>query len=383
MNRLRATYRIRCPAGEVQARAQAIAIEQSVEMPLAGVRDPRILNDIVGRVEGVEQTGAGSFKVSIGLAAATAGPGIAQLMNMLFGNTSLHEDVELLDAEFPDELLGGFAGPRHGIAGLRRLTGVDRGPITCTALKPQGQSADELAALARRFALGGMHIIKDDHGISNQAYSPFEQRLHACQAAVRRANADSGLNALYAPMLSGSPSELLAQARLAREEGIRVVLVSPMLIGLPAFEELAARHLDPECAVLAHPALGGAARIAPELLFGKLFRLLGADAVIFTGYGGRFAYSPERCRAIANAMRAPWAQLKPAMPVPAGGMTLERVDELSDFYGEDTMLLIGGDLLIAGGATGAEGDPLQARTRAFADKVAGRSAEGKHGKAHA
>ena len=48
-------------------------------------------------------------------------------------------------------------------------------------------------------------------------------------------------------------------------------------------------------AVLAHPSLGGI-RIAPELLFGKLYRLLGADAVIFTGYGGRFAYSPITAR---------------------------------------------------------------------------------------
>ena len=35
------------------------------------------------------------------------------------------------------------------------------------------------------------------------------------------------------------------------------------------------------------------------------------------------------------------------MPVPAGGMTLERVPEMLDFYGPDAMLLIGGSLLAA------------------------------------
>jgi ribulose-bisphosphate carboxylase large chain len=40
--------------------------------------------------------------------------------------------------------------------------------------------------------------------------------------------------------------------------------------------------------------------------------------------------------------------MKTALPVAAGGMTLERVREILDFYGRDTMLLIGGDLLSAG-----------------------------------
>ena len=363
MSRISATYLISCPPEAAQTRADAIRVEQSVEMPLAGVRDTHILENIVGRVESITPAGEGCSRVVIGLAGATAGPGVAQLMNMLFGNTSLHEDVTLEDALFPEELAAAFPGPRHGIAGLRRLTGVESGPITCTALKPQGSSVEVLAGLCRSFAIAGMHIIKDDHGLSNQAYSPFEQRLRACQAAVLQVNRETGTNALYAPSLAGTPSQVFEQARLAREEGVKVLLVAPMLLGLPVFEELVADHIGGDCAILAHPAMGGGARIAPPLLFGKLFRMLGADAVIFTGYGGRFAYSRERCHAIAEACRAPLHGMRPAMPVPAGGMKLERVDELVDFYGPDTMLLIGGDLLIAG-------EGLVERGREFADKVA-------------
>ena len=36
----------------IQARAQAIAVEQSVEMPLSAIEDQAILDEIVGRVEG-------------------------------------------------------------------------------------------------------------------------------------------------------------------------------------------------------------------------------------------------------------------------------------------------------------------------------------------
>jgi ribulose-bisphosphate carboxylase large chain len=39
--------------------------------------------------------------------------------------------------------------------------------------------------------------------------------------------------------------------------------------------------------------------------------------------------------------------MRPAVPVPAGGMIRERVPEMLDFYGADVMLLIGGGLLEA------------------------------------
>ena len=93
--------------------------------------------------------------------------------------------------------------------------------------------------------------------------------------------------------------------------------------------------------------MAGAARIAPPLLLGKLFRLLGADAVVYPNHGGRFGYSPETCREIAATALAKRNGRKPALPVPAGGMTTDRVREMLDFYGADIMLLIGGGLLSA------------------------------------
>ncbi len=42
--------------------------------------------------------------------------------------------------------------------------------------------------------------------------------------------------------------------------------------------------------------------------------------------------------------------------MPAGGMTLERTKEILDFYGHDTLLLIGGNLLSAGESITAEAE---------------------------
>jgi ribulose-bisphosphate carboxylase large chain len=50
------------------------------------------------------------------------------------------------------------------------------------------------------------------------------------------------------------------------------------------------------------------------------------------------------------------------LPVPAGGMSVERVPEMRGVFGNDTMLLIGGSLLAAG-------EQLFARCRAFVAAV--------------
>ena len=85
-----------------------------------------------------------------------------------------------------------------------------------------------------------------------------------------------------------------AQIRLARDEGVDTVLVAPLLAGFSTMQALVAAF--PDIAFMAHPSFGGAARIAPDLLIGKLFRLFGADAVIFPTHGGRFGYAPDTCR---------------------------------------------------------------------------------------
>lgn len=163
------------------------------------------------------------------------------------------------------------------------------------------------------------------------------------------------------PSLSGSLDAMRAQLMLARQEGIDTVLIAPLLAGFSTFQALVASF--PDTAFVAHPSFGGAARIAPDLLIGKLFRLLGADAVIFPTHGGRFGYTPEICCRLAATARGKILDLRSALPVPAGGMALSRVTELLDFYGSDTMLLIGGSLLAAR-------ERLTAETTAFTSRVA-------------
>jgi ribulose-bisphosphate carboxylase large chain len=335
--RFRATYRIRADRASIEARAQSIAVEQSVEMPVAAIAEPEILRDIVGRVEAIEDRGDGHFDVHIGLAAVTTGREAGQFLNMAFGNTSLHEDVTLLDVEIPSDIARAFGGPRHGIEGLRRRADAFGRALTCSALKPQGVAPARLAQLAEQFARGGIDFIKDDHGLADQGYSPFAERVAAIAGAVGSTS--------YVPSLSGDLDAMRRQIDTARSHGIDTVMIAPMIAGWATMQALVRAY--PEVAFIAHPTMGGGARIAPDLLIGTLFRALGADAVIFPNHGGRFGYSPETCRRLAERARAALDGIRPALPVPAGGMTLDRVPEMLDFYGPDAMLLIGGSLLAA------------------------------------
>jgi ribulose-bisphosphate carboxylase large chain len=335
--RFTATYRIRSDAASIAARAEAIAVEQSVEMPVSAIAEAEILRDIVGEVAAIEQRGDDLFDVRIALATATTGLDAGQFLNMVFGNTSLHADVVLLDVDIPADLATAFGGPRHGIDGLRRRSGAFGRALTCSALKPQGVPPSRLAQLAGQFARGGIDFIKDDHGLADQRYSPFAERVAAIAGSVG--------SACYVPSLSGDLDAMRGQLDVACAHGIRTAIIAPMIAGWATVQTLARQY--PEVALFAHPTMGGAARIAPDLLIGKLFRLLGADAVIFPNHGGRFGYTPETCRSLAEQARAAWHGMRPSVPVPAGGMTLDRVPEMLDFYGPDAMLLIGGSLLAA------------------------------------
>jgi S-methyl-5-thioribulose 1-phosphate isomerase len=344
-SRLQATYRIRCDAQSIDARARAIAVEQSVEMPVTAITDAFVHAEIVGRVESVREITPGLFEAAISLAAATTGNDPGQLLNMLFGNSSLLEDVVLWDVELPAGMMAAFGGPRHGLDGLRQRVGAPKRALTCSALKPQGLPAAALADLAARFAQGGIDYIKDDHGLADQAYSPFATRVEAVATALASAERAGRAPVRYAPSLSGDLDSLRRQVALATGMGIDTVLIAPMIAGLSNFHRLVCEN--PGVAFIAHPSMAGAARIAPPCLLGKLFRVLGADAVIFPNYGGRFGYSAETCRALTQAALAEHGTMRPSVPVPAGGMTTDRVPEMLEFYGADVMLLIGGSLLEA------------------------------------
>src|SRR5258706_6499843 len=360
---LHANYLIHSPEDGIGARAQALALEQSIEMPLAALTDARVARDMVAQIESITARGGDLHAVRLALALETVGADAGQLMNILFGNSSLLPDVQLEDVDLSADAAARFGGRALGMAGIRERVRVAERALTCTALKPIGSSVAQVSRLAALFADAGIDVIKDDHGWAESATSPFRVRVPACQRAIAAANrgrSDHESLSQYAPSLSGDLDQMRSQLRCAVDCGVTMALAAPMTIGCSGFQTL--RREFPQIALLAHPALAGT-QIAPAALLGRLFRLFGAAAVIFPNHGGRFAYPRGVCAAIAAGNRAPWLRLKPSLPTPAGGMPVERVAEIVSEYGRDVMLLIGGSLLIAR-------EQLAARSRTFVSAVA-------------
>ncbi len=336
-------------AADADARAQAIAVEQTIEFPAELVPPGDIQNQIIGQVERIEPLTDGRYKIVISYANETAGPDLVQFLNVIYGNISLLPGIKLQRLDLPQSKLDAFRGPRFGRDGVRELVNVHGRPLMCSALKPMGLSADALAGMAYKFALGGLDLIKDDHGLVNQPFAPFKERVAACADAVRRANEETGLNCLYIPSVTAPAHRVHEYAQFAAEQGAGGLLVCPGIVGLDAMRRLAdddALNLP----IMSHPSFSGSLVVGDDhgmshyAYYGQIQRLAGADMSVYPNFGGRFSFSREECRSIVEGTADPLGELKDAFPAPGGGMTMDKVADMNAFYGTEVVYLVGGGL---------------------------------------
>jgi ribulose-bisphosphate carboxylase large chain len=358
--RIDLSYRIAAPdAGQATETVRRIAYEQSVELP-DDVLTEEIRNTILGRVLEVQPVGTDAQKqadgdqaffnarISFSTGFLSQDSELSQFLNLLFGNISLFRGVQLTGIDWdalPSDLL---PGPAFGLSGVREHHGITKKrALSCTALKPVGLSPDDLARHCYHFALGGIDIIKDDHGLANQASAPFEARLEKCVSAVQRAADETGRASAYYPNVTADGEETIRRYEMAAEAGAGGVLLSPQLTGLSMLRRL--RNHEAKLPIMAHPAFSGAYvqpgfGFTPGLYYGELWRGLGADFIIYPNAGGRFSFTHEVCRQINQNCRKPIRDWSGCFPTPGGGVQRESLPGLLKDYGPDTVFLIGGSL---------------------------------------
>jgi ribulose-bisphosphate carboxylase large chain len=355
--RFSAVYRITGSENEALEKAKDICLEETVEFPEELVPKGMIRENVVGRIETFEpyqgsqtnQLGLESYRAVISFAIETTANEFTQLLTVLFGNLSLKPGFFLEEINLPPSILKLFQGPRFGRAGLRNWLGVPKRPLLFTALKPMGLSARELANTAYKLALGGIDIIKDDHGLTNQCFAPFEERVTLCAKAVEKANQETGYNCIYVANTTAPSNEVFLRAKLAKAAGARGLMVAPAIIGLDTMRQLAEND-QIGLPIFSHPAfqgsyvIGQVSGISHHALFGQIARLAGADATIYPNFGGRFSFNREECEQIVRGTVVKMEHIRPIFPSPGGGMSLERVPDLLQIYGLDVIFLIGGGL---------------------------------------
>ncbi|MEL6819609.1 MAG: RuBisCO large subunit C-terminal-like domain-containing protein [Pseudomonadota bacterium] len=357
-DRFRVTYLI--VAGDektARERAVAVAYEQTVEVPDDVVPDGYIRDEIVGQVEAIERTDDGRWRTTISYSPDSAGHELIQLLNVVFGNSSIQQGIAVEGFKPGPVITERFRGARFGVDGLRKLTGTKRGGLISPVIKPQGSSAAELANIASCCVAGGADIIKDDHGLTNQTMAPFADRLKIVGDAVHEANAKHGRSALYFINISGWSGNPMDEAFQAKEAGVGGVLIMPGLLGYVLAHRLSSDR-EFGLPIMTHPSFTGPFVLNAEtgmshaMMYGTVQRLMGSDISVFPNVGGRFGFSREECLSIADACRNPKGIGQPIMPSPGGGMSVDRAADMVEMYGEDVVYLIGGSLLRAGDEIG-------------------------------
>ena len=362
-DRFSATYRIAGDSARAREVGEHIAIEQTVEFPADLLPSNDIPDHIVGRVTDTVTAGPSAHDVTITYAVEIAAPDLIQLLNVAFGNVSLLPGVRLVGLAMPPTMTQQFRGPRFGVSGVRELVGAAHRPLLSSALKPLGLGSADLAAVAGALARGGVDLIKDDQGLADQVFGRFRDRVGSCAEAIAEANATTGTRAAYFANVTTRADRVLDRAHEAKALGANGLLVCPALIGLDVMRALA----DDDSLglpIMSHPSFIGSHVAGPHsgmshgLVFGTLQRLAGADISVFPSFGGRFSFTRAECREIAVACDAPLGSLRPALPAPGGGLTIESMADARATYGPNAAYLVGGGLHRAG-------PDLEANARAF------------------
>ncbi len=366
--RFHVTYRLYGDETAAEANVKAIAVENSVEFPVSKLPTGDITDHIIGQVESFEQVSEGLYEGVVSYAVEITAGNIPQLMNVLIGLSSLLNGVSVAKLDLPQSLMSQFSAPRFGVQGLRDIVGIQDRPLLCTALKPIGMTAQQIADLAYAFTRNGLDTVKDDHALTDLPFCSFKERVPRTAEAVQKANAETGLNCIYIANITGPHDVAYERARLAKDVGAGGLMISPAIMGFDFVRELA-QDDSIDLPLVSHPTvLGGfaasgmASGFSYYALFGQMKRLVGFDVSIFTNYGGRFPTTYDDSHSAVAGCHDAFGDLEPIFPMIGGGMQVARIPETRKEYGEDSIFLVGGGLHTMG-------PDLEENTRAFVRSV--------------
>lgn len=347
------TYQLTLPAvhftpDKLEKAARQIAVGQTIGTSQAS--EVAQLKPFMAEVAGIEELpdagdGVRHARIRVAFPARVVESDLGTLLAVTFGKLSMAGAIRLVDMEIPDSLAARFGGPRHGVEGIRRLTGVPDGPLLMAIFKPcLGVPAEMLGEMLYTQAVAGVNLVKDDEVLSDTNLDTARHRLEACLKAARKAEAETGNKTLYAINLSGPAEELLDRARTLAADGATALLVNYLCYGLPLLNALR-RAVD--IPLVAHPSLAGAFYgspihgVAPCVLFGTLPRLAGADLVLFPSPYGSVALPEADAMVVSDALRQPNGGLKPSLPVPSAGIQADMVPRMIRDFGPDVVINAG------------------------------------------
>lgn len=395
MERVTARYFIETPL-EVEAAAEVLAAEQSsgTFVAVPGETD-ELKREFAARVESVTyletvrqpalpggMSDKGPWRrahVTVSWPVGNFGYNLPVLISTLQGNLyelSQFTGLKLMDFEVPLSFSGHFQGPRFGIEGSRKLTGMKDRPLIGTIIKPSiGLTPGQTAALVRTLARAGIDFIKDDELLSASANSPFEERVEAVMQVVNDHAQETGKKVMVAFNISGETDTMLKRYEKIVSAGGTCAMISLNSVGLSGVKKICDQgtlvihgHRNGWGMLNRHPLLG-----MEFPAYQKFWRLAGVDQIHVNGIQNKF-WEPDD-----SVVRAIKACLKPML----GGYSILPVISSGQWGGQapetyrrtqtlDLLYLAGGGIMAHPGGPAAG---VRALRQAWEAAVAGLSVE--------
>lgn len=253
------------------------------------------------------------------------GTNLPTLVSTLQGNLyelSQLSGIKLLDFDVPSGFTTAFRGPAFGVAGCRRLTGVEGRPLIGTIIKPSiGLSPAQTAAMVDELVGAGIDFLKDDELMANPPHSPFDERVDAIMRVIRHHADRTGRKAMYAFNISDENDPMQRHYDKVVSAGGTGVMLSINSVGLAAAKKICDRG---QLAIHGHRNGWGMLNRHPMLgmefpAYQKLWRLAGIDQLHVNGIANKF-WEPDDSvvRSITSCL-APQPLGRPILPVVSSG----------------------------------------------------------------
>lgn len=276
---------------------------------------------------------------------------LANIMSSIAGNVFGMKDVENLrlnDIIFPQNIVKSFKGPKYGIEGVRKITGVKDRPLIGTIVKPKlGLKTLDHAQVAYKAWLGGCDIVKDDENLSSQKFNKFEARLKETFKLKEKAEKETGEKKIYMINVTAETKEMLRRAKFVQDYGNEYVMVDIVTCGWSALQTLRNENFD----LVLHAHRAGHAAFDKNTRHGinmkvisRLARMIGMDQLHIGTAVGKMFETHEDVLENKKALTESFFGLKKVMPVASGGLQPLMIPKLYEIFGKDVVLQFGGGI---------------------------------------
>ncbi len=365
------TYRIETP-GSVEAMAQKIASDQSTGTFVAVPGETEELKArVAARVVAIRMLPptdlpsfgpvageTGPFNVAeadIAFPLDAIGTDLSALMTIAIGGAYSIKGLSglrIVDMKLPDAYADAHPGPQFGLAGSRRLTGVQDRPIIGTIVKPAlGLRPHETAEIVGELIGSGVDFIKDDEKLMSPAYSPLSARVAAIMPRILDHEQKTGKKVMYAFGIShADPDEMMRNHDLVVKAGGNCAVVNINSVGFGGMTFLRKRsnlvihaHRNGWDILTRHPSLGMDFKV-----WQQFWRLIGVDQFQINGIGVKYWEPDDSFVASFKAVTTPiFSPADCCLPVAGSGQWGGQAPETYRRTGRtvDLLYLCGGGIV--------------------------------------